>query len=72
METQTCSCPHAHFPFLKTQPPPLLCVQTYYPDLLWPTKERRNRQRASSGKSRPQKQRGKMNQDGKGGRSANS
>ncbi|GIL71095.1 hypothetical protein Vretimale_17834 [Volvox reticuliferus] len=47
-------------------------LQIYYPELLWPTKERKDRRRAPGGKVKPQKQRGKMNQDGKGGRSANS
>ncbi|GFR42962.1 hypothetical protein Agub_g3960 [Astrephomene gubernaculifera] len=47
-------------------------LQIHYPELLWPTKERRDRRKASGGKFKPQKQRGKMNQDGKGGRSANS
>ena len=44
--------------------------QTYYPELLFPTKERKNRQRTSGGKFKAQKARGKMNQDGKGGRCA--
>ncbi|EFJ48196.1 hypothetical protein VOLCADRAFT_104886 [Volvox carteri f. nagariensis] len=47
-------------------------LQMYYPELLWPTKERKDRRKAAGGKVKPQKQRGKMNQDGKGGRSANS
>ncbi|KXZ42520.1 hypothetical protein GPECTOR_139g676 [Gonium pectorale] len=47
-------------------------LQMYYPELLWPQKERRDRRKAAGGKTKPQKQRGKMNQDGKGGRSANS
>ncbi len=44
----------------------------YYPEALWPTKERKDRRKAAGGKVKPQKQRGRMNQDGKGGRSANS
>ena len=44
----------------------------YYPDLLWPTKERKARKKTSGGKMKSQKTRGKLNQDGKGGRSANS
>lgn len=42
----------------------LLCcaiMQTYYPELLFPTKERKERS-AKSAKFKPQKQRGKMNQ----------
>nr|BAF46278.1 hypothetical protein [Chlamydomonas reinhardtii] len=50
----------------------IIYLQIHYPEMLWPTKERRDRRRASGGKNKPQKQRGKMNQDGKGGRSANS
>ncbi|KAG2485064.1 hypothetical protein HYH03_016161 [Edaphochlamys debaryana] len=46
-------------------------LQMYYPELLWPKKERKHRQRGNNGKVKPQKTRGKMNQDGKGGRSAN-
>jgi hypothetical protein len=45
--------------------------QKYYPELLFPTKERKQRREKSS-KFKPQKARGKMSQDGKGGRSANS
>ena len=45
-------------------------LQTYYPELLFPTKERKDRQRTSGGKFKAQKARGKMNQDGKGGRCA--
>lgn len=47
-------------------------LHTYYPELLYPTKTRKDRQRTSGGKFKAQKARGKMNQDGKGGRSANS
>ncbi|KAG2422692.1 hypothetical protein HXX76_015856 [Chlamydomonas incerta] len=50
----------------------IMYLQIHYPEMLWPTKERRDRRRAAGGKAKPQKQRGKMNQDGKGGRSANS
>ncbi|GAX78119.1 hypothetical protein CEUSTIGMA_g5561.t1 [Chlamydomonas eustigma] len=46
-------------------------LHMYYPDLLFPTKERKERRQKSS-RFRPQKARGKMSQDGKGGRSANS
>mmetsp|Transcript_40280 Transcript_40280/g.89458 ORF Transcript_40280/g.89458 Transcript_40280/m.89458 type:complete len:170 (+) Transcript_40280:143-652(+) len=46
-------------------------LHTNYPELLWPTKERRDRRRNNM-KFKPQKARGKMSQDGKGGRSANS
>lgn len=45
-------------------------LQIWYPDLLWPTKERKQRYK-NSNKFKPQKARGKMSQDGKGGRSAN-
>ena len=41
----------------------------HYPELLFPTKERRDRRKGSGGKFKPQKSRGKMSQDGKGGRS---
>lgn len=47
-----------------------LLSQKHYPQLLNPTKERKIRNRQNS-KFKPQKARGKMNQDGKGGRSAN-
>ena len=47
-------------------------LHTYYPEMLFPTKERKDRRRASGGKFKAQKARGKMSQDGKGGRSANS
>ena len=45
-------------------------LQTHYPELLFPTKERRDRRRTSGGKFKAQKARGKMSQDGKGGRCA--
>lgn len=47
-------------------------LHNYYPELLFPTKERKDRRRTASGKLKAQKARGKMSQDGKGGRSANS
>lgn len=46
-------------------------LQIYYPELLWPSKERKQRYK-NNNKFKPQKARGKMSQDGKGGRSANS
>ena len=46
-------------------------LQIYFPDLLWPSRERKYRTR-SNAKFKAQKARGKMSQDGKGGRSANS
>ncbi|PNH08929.1 hypothetical protein TSOC_004489 [Tetrabaena socialis] len=47
-------------------------LQIHHPELLWPTRERRDRRKSAGGKFKPQKARGKMSQDGKGGRSANS
>lgn len=52
-------------------PAPHPAFQMYYPELLWPTKERKDRRKAAGGKIRTPKARGKMNQDGKGGRSNN-
>lgn len=46
-------------------------LHTYYPEVLFPTKVRKERKKGSAG-FKPQKARGKMSQDGKGGRSANS
>ena len=49
--------------------PPSHPSQTYYPELLFPVRERRHRARGGgSGKFRATKTRGKMSQDGKGGR----
>ena len=45
--------------------------QSYFPELLWPTKKRRNRRKFRN-KEKSQRQRFKVSQDGKGGRSANS
>jgi hypothetical protein len=53
---------------MLTLPNTPLLRQTHYPELLFPVRERRNRARGGGGKFKAQKTRGKMSQDGKGGR----
>lgn len=57
--------------FLIAMSARIIYLQKYYPDLLWPTKERKARKKYRNKEKMP-RQRFKVSQDGKGGRSANS
>lgn len=62
-------CPIALYPH------PLRCLPQHYPEMLKPTrvrKERAGNRISGFDKFKASKPRGKMSQDGKGGRSANS